>query len=256
VARKKSTTPTEALKEFESLADRIAGWVGQNAVAVGSAVAILLAATGAVSGYRSWTQNAAQDASSDLAEVRNDYRFAMGTAPGVLEIPELANPQAASRVRGEYVERFQGVADEHGGTVQAALALIEVGDLQEASGDAAAAAAAWERARAELPGGSALHGTVLTRMAREHERNERWLEAAQAHEMASEIEDFPLRYWAMADAARCFDRAGDTARALVLLERVDAEAPELQLPDYLRTRLRELRVANRETAAASLAAAP
>ena len=54
-------------------------------------------------------------------------------------------------------------------------------------------------------------------------------------------EEFPLRFWALADAARCFARAGEPVTALALLERVENEAPEMKLPAHLRALLRELR---------------
>ena len=37
--------------------------------------------------------------------------------------------------------------------------------------------------------------------------------------------------------------AGDAAKALALYERIETEAPDLQLPDYQRSQLRELRAA-------------
>ena len=55
----------------------------------------------------------------------------------------------------------------------------------------------------------------------------------------------------MAAAARCFDRAGDSARALQLFERVATDAPGLQLPDYLRERLNELRATDKTGVLAS-----
>ena len=51
-------------------------------------------------------------------------------------------------------------------------------------------------------------------------------EAAAEHEAAGALPDFPLRYFALADAARCYAQAGDRVRALALLERVESEAKE------------------------------
>ena len=55
-------------------------------------------------------------------------------------------------------------------------------------------------------------------------------------------ERFPLRYWAMADAARCYSEAGETGRARDLALRLYAERPsDLSLPEYQLAMLRELR---------------
>jgi hypothetical protein len=48
----------------------------------------------------------------------------------------------------------------------------------------------------------------------------------------------------MADAARCYLLADRPEKALEHSARLETEAPELQLPDYLRARLRELSAAN------------
>jgi len=69
---------------------------------------------------------------------------------------------------------------------------------------------------------------------------DRWLEAARAHEAAASVTSFPPRYLSMADAARGYARAGETATALSLYQRLQAEAPDVELPAHVRARLREL----------------
>ena len=78
------------------------------------------------------------------------------------------------------------------------------------------------------------------RIAQIHEDAGSWVEAGEAHAAASEIEDYPLRFWAMADAARCFSLTNQTERALAFFSRVESEAPDLKLPSHVRVRLREL----------------
>ena len=63
---------------------------------------------------------------------------------------------------------------------------------------------------------------------------------AANHEAAGSLEDFPLRYWALLDAARCYARAGDVSHAVVLFDHVEAEAPEHPVPAHLRSLRREL----------------
>jgi tetratricopeptide (TPR) repeat protein len=89
--------------------------------------------------------------------------------------------------------------------------------------------------------GDALRGLTLQRVAQGLEDLGRWEEAAGRHEEAAAIGAFPLRHWALADAARCAAQAGNPDRALTLYERVEAEAPDLRLPDHQRAEIRELR---------------
>jgi len=233
----------ETLEEIQTAADHLAEWIRSHLALVIGSVAALLVLAGGIQIVS--TQNARNEdaASSALSEVRAEYMAAMGAPSGSIEIPELANPEAAARIRSEYIARYREVAGAHRGTISGALALLEAGDLLEASGDATGAIETWE----EIFGGSssseAIRGIALQRVAHAHEDAERWVEAGERHEEASELAEYPLRYWAMADAARCYAAARENARALVVYERLEVEAPELRLPDHLRTQLGALRAA-------------
>ena len=71
--------------------------------------------------------------------------------------------------------------------------------------------------------------------------NGTWSEAADRHEEAADLSTYPLRHWALADAARCRGSAGETEAAIALFDRLDAAAPELQLPEHVRSLRAELR---------------
>ena len=94
----------------------------------------------------------------------------------------------------------------------------------------------WRRRRRRAP----LRGLALERLATGYESKGAFAEAAAAHEEAASIPAFPLRHYAMADAARCFAAAGERDRAVALADRVLSEAPDLPLPDHVRSRLDEL----------------
>ena len=49
---------------------------------------------------------------------------------------------------------------------------------------------------------------------------------------------------AMVDAGRCWLAAGEPERALAFFDQVETEAPDLQLPDYMKVVVRELREAS------------
>ncbi len=243
--RGKHLPVVESLEEIESMAERMAQWIADHVWLVAALVVALLISAGGIQTYRSHVRAVANDASNALAEVQQAYLAAMGASAGSLEIPELANPAAQVGVREEFSKRFAVVAEQNAGTVQAALAWLESGNLLGETGERDAAIEAWRKGLEAVPANEVVRGTLLVRIAGDLEDRGNWEEAAGAHAEAAELEEYPLRFWAMAAAARCFDRAGDSARALQLFERVATDAPGLQLPDYMRERLNELRATDK-----------
>jgi predicted negative regulator of RcsB-dependent stress response len=238
---KKDTAADLMIDEFESAADRLAGWIAAHAALVIAVVVASLAAAGGYSAWDSWRGGRERDASNALDAVNSEYLEAMGAPPGAWELPELANPEAAKRINAEYAERFRSVAEEYRGTVAARLARLKLGDLLVARGDTAAAIESWRAGAEAAPANSGLRAILLERIAPAEEDAGRWVEAARIHEEAGAIAAFPLRYWSLAEAARCYAAAGETGRALALYQRVEAEAPALRLPAGMRLQRRELR---------------
>jgi hypothetical protein len=244
LAKTKHSHAPELIEEFEGAADRLANWIAAHAWLVGGGLLALLLGVWGLQTYFEAGSAREAAASNALDQTRSAYLQALGAAPGSLEVPELANPKAAESIREEYLKKFRAVADEHRGTVAGTLALFETGQLLEELGRPEQTAKVWEQALAEAHGNPRLEGLLQQRIAEAHEAEEAWAQAAAAYEAASELEGFPLRYWAMVDAGRCWLAAGEPARALALFERVETEAPELRLPDHIRIQLRELRAAN------------
>jgi tetratricopeptide (TPR) repeat protein len=253
---KRAATP-DVIEELESGAEHLAQWIADHRVAVAAAVAAALLIAGAWSGWQSWVGRRESLASNALSDVRSEYLRAMGAAPGDLEVPEPANPEAARSIRQDYAGRFQAVAEKHKGTVAGAMAWMDVAELRDAAGDSELSEQAWKQALAQAPHNPVLEGLLRQRTAQVQEDHGNWAEAAAAHEAAGNLEKFPLRYWALLDAARCFDSAGNSARALELYHRVQQEAPDLPVPAHLRTRFRELEAAQAsQTDQRAAAAAP
>lgn len=238
MARKYGTS--ETLDEIQSVADQLSTWLqGHLWVVVGGIVALLLAA-GLVSYGLSERKADEREASEALAKVRTEYLAAMGAAPGSIEVPKLASAEAAKRIREDYAARFAAVADAHPGTVSGALARMEVAQLATDAGNSKHAVEVLERVLKQGADGDRLRGMVLQRIAQAEEDLGNWAEAADRHEAASKLPGFPLRFWALADAARCREMAGDRDAARALYERLATEAPDLRLPDYQRAEMKEL----------------
>ena len=230
----------ETLDEIQSAADRLGAFLQANLRVVAIAIALLLVVAGAVSLFLTLRKKADGEASIALSDARADYLEAMGAPPGSLEVPELANPEAAKRIREEYVARYNEIADAHTGTVSGALARLEVAELQMRANENDKALETLRQARAQAPSRPALQGVILQQEAQVLEQAERFAEAADLHEQAANLEGYPLNDYALADAARCRVVAGELDSARALYARLDAEAPELQLPDYQRMQRREL----------------
>lgn len=237
---KRTQTP-DMIEEFESAADRMAQWVANNAWLAGGLLVVVLGTAAAWGGYRSWSQGREDAASNALDRVQTAYLLAFGAQPGALEEPELANPAAGMAIREEYVGKFQEVAEEHSGTVAGTLAFFEEAKLLDRLGRPEQTEEIWHQALASASGNPGLVGLIQQRIAQTHEERGEWAEAAAAHEQAGRAEGYALRHWALVDAARCYAAAGERERALELYEEVEREAPDLSLPDHLRTQFRELR---------------
>ncbi len=230
----------DLIEELESAADKMAGWIGRNAVLVGGTLLAVLGLAAGIGGYRSWSRANEEQASEALDQARSAYLQALGATPGSLEEPELANPAAALAIREEYLPKYQAVADEHEGTVAGTLALFEVAALLEAMDRADETGAVWAQALDQTTRNPRLEGLLHQRVAEAHERSEAWAEAAAAHERAGRLRGYPLRSWALVDAARCYAAAGDPERALGLYQQVETEDPDLALPPHIRGQIREL----------------
>ena len=232
----------DVVVEIESGAERFAGWVAHNPWLAGGIALAVLAVAAVAGSYSSWNRSREEAASNALDGVRVEYLSAMGAGPTALEVPDLANPKAAQEIRERFLERFQAVAQAERGTAAGTLALLEAADLLELLGRQDELAALYADAAAGAPT-PALRAVVERRLGAFHEAAGRFAEAAAAYAAAAAIPEYPLRYWARADAARCQARAGQTAEALALYDRLAAEAPDLPLLDHQAAQARELRAA-------------
>ena len=240
MAKQQSASPDVA-EEFESLAERFAGWVAEHPGLAAGIAAAVLAVAGGYGAWSGWRHSRQESGSDALDAVRVAYLQEMGAPPGSIDVPELANPKAADEIRARYLERFREVADQQRGTVAGTLALFEVADLLDALGRRGEIAAIYAEALTSAPSPE-LTAFVQRRIAYLHEDAGEWAEAAAAHEAAA-VPANPLRFWALADAARCRAEAGQPAQALALYDRLAAEAPDLHLPAHLQAQADDLRAA-------------
>lgn len=237
MARKEQGVAAETLEEIEGAADKLSDWLQENFWLVMTGVGGLLLLAGVGAWVGSAQESSEQEASAALAKAREDYLSAMGAPPGSLEVPELANPEAAAQIRAEYEERFSSVAQDFAGTVSGTLAAIESARLTEGE----AAQSHLESALADATG--PVRGMVLQGLAQRLEEGGDWAGAAARHEEAAGVGDYPLRDWALADAARSWAQAGEPEKALGLYDRLEREAPDLSLPSHQEAQALELRAA-------------
>jgi tetratricopeptide (TPR) repeat protein len=231
----------DELPDIASGLDRAANWVSANPAAFLAGIGLILALAAGIGLTSWWSERSELRAAEAVASVRSGFYHAMGAQPGATRFTEPANPETGRKAREEYAGRFAEAAAAHPGTGAAVDAWIQAGNLREELGQPDQALEAWKRAVAEAPPESALRGLALERLAVGYEAQGAWAEAGAAHEEAANIAAFPLRHYAMADAARSFAAAGDIARARTLADRVLAEAPDLALPDFVKARLDEIR---------------
>ena len=241
--RSEPASAAVALDEIESAGDRLATWLSENPFPVlGVALAVLLMG-GGFALVQSSLESGRVEASAALAQAQRDFRVAMGASPDDVQVQEPANVETGRRVRAEFLERFREVAEAHPSQAAGSLAWLEVGALQQALGQEDEALATWEGALADLASSDPITSLLALKVAAVYEDESRWKDAGEAFEKAALVERFPLRYGALADAARCYAEAGEVDRALAAFDRIELEAPEFFIPEHVGARLREMRAA-------------
>lgn len=241
MAKRKKPSAGDPILQIQTATDRLGEWVAANPRLVIGVLALILAGAASYGGYTAWSDSREDAASAAFTAVQRDFLEAMGGDPTSPQWSAPANPEIGRRARAEAAERYREVAAAHRGTGVVPLAHLEAGDLLAALEDGEAARSEWLEAIEVAGSSSPLRGLALTRLAVAHESAGRWLDAAHAHEDAGDIERYPPRYQALAQAARCYGNAGETARALALFERVEQEAPGVSIPAHIRARMAELR---------------
>jgi hypothetical protein len=238
VARKPEHEQQHVIEEIENIAERGAQWIRDHLPLTIATLLIVLgtaAAIGALAAHRARQAEAASDA---FDQVSDEFMRATRADPDTLAAPE---PSEDAAIRSEFAEAFGAVAEEHAGTVGAALARLEQGNLSAAAGETDAAIETWRGAIDELDRNPNLVAFFEQRIGHAYEDDARWLEAAESHLSAGAVESYPLRHWALAEAARCLQQAGEIERAREIALRLATDAPELMLPQQLGAMLAELR---------------
>lgn len=240
MARKSHSAAVETLEEIQSSADQLAEWIRDNLTVVLAGIGVLLVVGGVASYLASRSSQTERDASAALYRARAQYMNAMGASASALEVPSLANPEAAVGIREEYMQALNAISSQFEGTTVDFLSRLEAGLLAHESGDTEAALAIYSELADSGRQGDGLRGLAIQRAAQVLEDLGRFAEAADRHEAAAGLRGYPLRHWALADAARNRAAAGDTEAAAALYERLAQEAPELRLPDAQRAQAQEL----------------
>ena len=231
----------KALEEIQSAADTMAEWIRSHLTLVAAAIAGVLVAAGGFAYISDSRDSRAEAAAAQLAEARDAYLIAMGVGPLSVEVGELANPAAAEPIRAEFATALAQVSQDYPNSAAATLSRFEAGRLAQDAGDAEAALALYQAAVDAGIDNPALRGLAQQRIGQSLEDLRRWSDAADAHEKAAGESGYPIRHWALADAARCRATAGDYARASLLYQRLDEEAPSLQLASHERSLRGEVR---------------
>ncbi|MBW2714805.1 MAG: hypothetical protein JRD03_01935 [Deltaproteobacteria bacterium] len=241
MSRKPEHEQSHVIEEIESIAERGAQWIRDHLPLSIAALLGVLGAAAAIGVQGAHQTRDAEAASDALDQVTTEYLQAMGADPGALTVPELANPAAAEAIQRDFSEQLGAVHEEHAGTVAAALARIEQGSLAATAGETDAAIEIWQGAIEDLDGNPNLQAIVEQRIAQAYESDARWLDAAESYARAGAVESYPLRHWALAEAARCLQQAGEIERAREIALKLEADAPELMLPQHMGAMFEELR---------------
>lgn len=235
----KSTAHT--LEEIEQFGDRMVEFVSNNPRPVLLVLGLILLVAAVWGGWTQLRTSRYDKAAAALDQAQMDYAEAMGGHFTDLDIPEPANPETARKVRTQFAERYVKIAQEHPGTPTAPLALLDAGSLRAKLGEPEKALETWREAAAVAHG--PLKALIYERIAATQESAGHFAEAAASYARAGEVHEYPLRYEALGEAARCYAEAGQPDQAIALFKRIQTESPETRLAPPLAARLRELEAA-------------
>jgi len=203
LAKKKKNKPVEEsatarLNEIQSRGDQLSEWISHNPMPILAGAGAILAATALYVFAVSEFDGSRNQASTEIAAVKNEFRRAMGGAyAGSVDIPEPANPETARSTREEYIGRFRELAAAHEGTEMGGYALFQIATLQADLDDDESALASYQQALTPYAADEAMRGIILERIALLHEARGELEAATKSHLAASEIAGFPLRYFAL-----------------------------------------------------------
>jgi tetratricopeptide (TPR) repeat protein len=120
-------------------------------------------------------------------------------------------------------------------------ALFQIATLQSDLDDDESALASYQQALTPYGADEAMRGIILERIALLHEARGELEAATTSHLAASEIASFPLRYFALLNAARTQAEAGLEDQAIANFDRVTQESPDLLIPEHTQAMLLELK---------------
>lgn len=241
MARKTEHEAGETLLEIQSFADGAAEWIREHWIIPAGILAAIVVLTGLLAGLRGWREHEELAAADGLATIQRSYLATMGAQPGSTVFEEPANPETGKKARRETADALVAFAKEHSGTAAAALAQLEAGTLLAQAGNGDQAIELWRPVLAEGQVSPELKALIHVRIAQADEAAGRWADAAKAYQEAGEQRAYPLWPWAMADAARSLVEAGQRDQAVRIAERLQVDAPAVELPPHLAGLLEELR---------------
>ncbi len=201
---------TEARAEgFEGLIEDVFEWITAHAREVITGVGAFLIVGGTAAGFWEWSRRQAAAAQAELATVEIAYNLAMGSSPRTVFTAEPANADRALRAREAALAGFQGVSDEHPGSVAAAIGQIRAAEMEVELDRGDAAQARLDALAAELDRDELMRGVALRLRGYVLEELGRWGDAGIAYADAAMVASYPDRPAAWLASAESYARAGD-----------------------------------------------
>jgi tetratricopeptide (TPR) repeat protein len=230
----------EALAQIETHGDKLAEWVGKNSQQVVIALVAVLLVAGGVSLAKVNNRDKQDAAFAAVGAVDSEFKAESNLINELGESAQLANPESLKELRDTYAEKYEAAAAEHPNTTAGAMALFQAGVLKSQSDDEEAAVEKWEAALEEASGNAKLEALFGTRLASSYETLDRWEDAAKLYENLASEDSVYGEKRALADAARCYQHAGDEENANRLIEGLRGEEDLDGLPPHVKAKIQAL----------------
>lgn len=222
-AKSKLRKELKAPDDFMSIATRVIEWMAahRKELLIGLAAVVVVGA--AIWTWRHFATRSSLQAADEFATAVEVYRRPVKGEPGAEQVDPKTKlfPNAKARAKAA-LEKLEPLVKDHGGSSQAHLAQLFIGNSLLTLGQPAKAVAAYQRFLSHSPDDPVLRAVALENLGYAHERQKQYAQALDAFKKMAQVPGQEAR--GLFHQARIHQAQGQAERAKKLLEEALAKA--------------------------------
>lgn len=228
------------LDRIEAVAENVFGWIDEHRREVLVGIAIFIVAGLSLAGGFEWLERREDAAQLALSQVDRAFARSMGGDPTGVSPPEPANAGQARSAREAALAGYDNVILEHSGSRASENASIRAAEVEADLGQYDAAAARLRTLAEQLDRDDVLRALALVELGWVEELREDPGAAAQSYSDAARAPGNPDPASAWLRAGREFERAGAANPAVLAYQELLSADPELGESEHVSDRISAL----------------